>query len=247
MKVYLAATALLLEPINAQQLLTSNQRRLRNRELSDKLSDNNSTSTAAAATVSNSNLLRKLSKAGKSKAGGLATAAANVTTPLPDPKEHSLTGVYAGVDTEDATQSQLYIVCDNDEDKGVLCDIMLRDPRFSACDKLNPGTTKHGVGIATEVPQDSIDDFLFDLYCLDPGEREIDYTKGPTTTLLGNIEILPDGSLRRTGPGLFYAKISLPGIKDETSDEVANIDDESFNPNGKYRGVDLVDGSVQVS
>jgi hypothetical protein len=185
MKVYLAAAAsLLLEPINAQQL-ASNQRRLRNRNLSD--------STAT------------LSKAGKSKA-------------------HSLTGVYAGIDTEDATFQQLYIVCDNDDDKdeGVLCDITLQDARFSTCDQFVPGTNG-GVGIANEIPQNSIDDFKIDLYCLQPDEIEIDFSNDPTATLTGDIEILQDGSLRRTGPGFFYSKVSLPEIKDKSIEEIPNI------------------------
>ena len=83
---------------------------------------------------------------------------------------------------------------------------------------------------------------------MQPGETEINFSKDPTTTLLGNIEVLEDGSLRRTGPGFFYNKVSLPEIKDVSNDdEVANIDDETFDPNGNYRGVDLEDGSFQVS
>ena len=217
MKVCLAAAAaasLLLEPINAQQL-ASNQRRLRNRNLSES-------------TV-------PLSKAGKSKASKSMDA-------------HSLTGRYAGIDTETATGQRLFIVCDDDEDKdeGVLCNITLRDARFSTCDQIVPGTNG-GVAIANGVPRDSIDNFQFKLYCLQPGETEIDYNKDPTTYLPGDIEVLQDGSLRRTGPGFFYPKVSLPEIKDVSSDEVPNIDDETFDPNGRYRGVDLADGSIQVS
>ena len=214
MKVFLAAAAsLLLEPINAQQL-ASNQRHLRNRNLSD--------STAA------------LSKAGKSKASKSMEA-------------HSLTGRYFGVDFEDATSQQLYIVCDDeDKDEGGICNITLQDSRFSTCDQIVRGTN-NGVGIANSIPQDSIDNFQFDLYCLQPGETEINFSNGPTATLPGNIDVLPDGSLRRTVPGFFYNKVSLPEIKDVSSDEVANIDDETFNPNGRYPGVDLREGSIQVS
>ena len=225
MKVFLAATAsLLLKPINAQQL-ASNQRRLRNRNLSDSTA-----AAAAAASQSNSNPFRKLSKAGKTEV------------------RSSLTGIYIGIDTEDASPQQLLIVCDNDEDKdkGVLCDITLQDARFSTCDQIVQGTNI-GVAIASGVPQESIDNFQFKLYCLQPGETVIDYTKDPTTYLPGDIEILGDGSLRRTVPGFFYPKVSLPEIKDVSSDEVANIDDEIFDPNGSYRGVDLEDGSLQVS
>lgn len=215
MKVYLAAAAsLLLEPINAQQL-ASNQRRLRNRNLSDSIAT--------------------LSKAGKSKASKSMEA-------------HSLTGRYRGFDTEDATPQQLYIVCDDDEDKdeGGLCNITLYDARFSTCEKIVPGTNG-GVGIANDIPKDSIDNFFFKLYCLQPGETVIDFTNDPTATLPGNIDILQDGSLRRTVPDFFYSKTSLPEIKDVSSDEVTDINDESFNPNGSYRGNDLEDGSVQVS
>ena len=220
MKVFLAAAAaasLLLEPINAQQL-ASNQRQRRLRNRN--LSD----STAA------------LSKAGKSKASKSMEA-------------QSLTGVYNSVDTEDATVQNLLIVCDDDEDKdeGGICNITLQDARFSTCDQIVPGTNG-GVAIANGIPIDSINDFKFDLYCLQPGETVIDYNKDPTTTLPGDIEVLPDGSLRRTVPGFFYSKVSLPEIKDVSNDEeVANIDDETFDPNGNYRGVDLEDGSFQVS
>jgi len=215
MKVYLAAVAsLLLEPINAQQL-ASNQRRLRNRNLSD--------STAT------------LSKAGKSKASKSMEA-------------HSLTGVYRGVDIEDATAQNLYIVCDDNEDKdeGGICNITLFDSWFSTCDQIVPGTNG-GVAIKNDIPQNSIGNFKFDLYCLQPGETVIDYTKGPTTTLPGNIDILQDGNLRRTVPDFFYSKVSLPEIKDESSKEVPDINDETFNPNGSFLGVDLDDGSIQVS
>ena len=129
MKFYLAAAAsLLLEPINAQQL-ASNQRRLRNRNLSES-------------TV-------PLSKAGKSKASKSMEA-------------QSLTGAYEGIDFEDATRQQLFIVCDDNEDKveGGICNITLEDPRFSTCDQIFPGTTG-GVGIANDVPLDSIDNFMF--------------------------------------------------------------------------------------
>ncbi|KAL7455667.1 hypothetical protein ACHAWC_007212 [Mediolabrus comicus] len=188
---------------------------------------------------------------GKSKLPTKTPTSSPVLPPTlpPTPEEaHSLTGIYIGIDTEDATGQQLNIVCDDDDedkDEVSLCNITLRDSRFSACDLLVPYSSDHGVGIAKDIPKDSIGNFQFELYCLKPGETEIDFNSDPTTTLPGDIEILPDGSLRRTGPDFFYAKVSLPEIKDENGDEVPDIDDEKFNPNGSYRGLDLRDGSVQ--
>lgn len=194
------------------------------------------------------NSLSKLDKAGKSKAGGVtAAAAANATTLLDPTETRSLTGVYTGIDTKDASTQRVVLFCDVDEekDKGV-CDIILADNRFSTCDLINPGTND-GIGIANSIPIDSIGDFTIDLYCLEPGETEIDFSKKPSTTLRGDMEILADGGIHRKGAGFFYPQVSIPEITDMTR-EVVNINDKSVNINGRYRGIDLIGGgATQVS
>ena len=153
----------------------------------------------------------------------------------------SLTGTYIGVDTDDASLQTLELLCDEKH-----CDFFLTDPRFSTCEQeLGAGTFNTGVGIAKSVPVDSLDDFKIALYCLQEGETEIDFDDDPTTYLTGNIELLPGGGIRRTGPGFSYSKTSVPEIKDTASKSIS-INDKSINLNGQYRGIDLQDGSGQV-
>lgn len=193
------------------------------------------------------NSTTEVGKAGKSKAGAVTAAAANATTHLDPTETRSLTGVYTGIDTKDASTQRVVLFCDVDEekDKGV-CDITLADNRFSTCDLINPGTND-GIGIANSIPIDSIGDFSIDLYCLEPGETEIDFSKKPSTTLRGDMEILADGGIRRKGAGFFYPQVSIPEITDMTR-EVVNINDKSVNINGRYRGMDLIGGgATQVS
>jgi len=151
----------------------------------------------------------------------------------------SLTGYYFGIDTDDASSQKIELLCNEK-----LCDVTLGDSRFSTCEReLGAGTFNTGVGIAKNVPVDSLDDFKIALYCLQEGETVIDLDDDPTTYLTGDIELLPGGGIRRTGPGFSYSKSSVPEIKDAAS---KSTNDKSINLNGQYRGIDLQDGSRQV-
>jgi len=153
----------------------------------------------------------------------------------------SLTGLYFGYDTEDATTQILTLVCD-DDNNGV-CNVSLRDTIFSTCAALNPEAKfVSGVALARDVPKDLLDNFKFDLYCLDEGQTEIDYTKPRTTTLTGNIKVSSDGRITRTGPGFTYTPISSEIIKDIQGDKL-DINDSVYNINGSYEGTDIRDGS----
>jgi len=153
----------------------------------------------------------------------------------------SLTGTYFGLDTDDASPQNLELLCDEEQ-----CDVILADPRFSTCEReLGAGTFNTGVGIAKNVPVDSLDDFKIAFYCLQEDETVIDFDADPTTYLTGNIELLPGGGIRRTGPGFSYSKSSVPEIKDTASKSIS-INDKSINLNGQYRGIDIQDGSLQV-
>jgi len=237
MQFFLAAAALLLKPTNAQQLPTS---RGRLRVLSDATSTHSNGQAAHLPAMESSSMsMMGIAASAKGSGSGIASGKSGKSVKSgKSAKLRSLTGIYRAIDTEDGTPQNLSIFCN----EGV-CDVTLKDARFSTCDKIVPGTNG-GVGIAKGIPQGSIGKFTIDLYCLEQDEIVIDFSKGPTTTLQGDIEILPEGGLRRTGPRFFYAKTTVPKIKDATSKDV-DVNDKSVNINGKFRGIDLDDGSIQ--
>lgn len=106
-----------------------------------------------------------------------------------------VTGRYDGQDLEDGTLQSLSLIC-----KDGLCDIWLGDIQFSTCAKIT-GNIFGGLGVARDVPQDSLHDFKMDLYCFrDASETQIDYSKPPASTLTGNMDFLPNGGIQYKGP-----------------------------------------------
>ena len=155
----------------------------------------------------------------------------------------TLTGYYSGFDTEDGSPQSIALLCDEVEKT---CDITLRDSRFSTCEQiLGTGSFFGGVGIAKGVPVKSLDDFSIELFCVENKGGTVDFTKQPTTTLTGDIEILPNGQLRRTGPGFFYSSISV--FAENGKKTFGDIDDLGYNVNGQFVGIDVSDGSQEVS
>ena len=155
----------------------------------------------------------------------------------------TLTGYYSGFDTEDGSPQSIALLCDEVEKT---CDLTLRDSRFSTCEQiLGTGSFFGGVGIAKGVPIKSLDDFSIKLFCVENKGGTVDFTKQPTTTLTGDIEILPNGQLRRTGPGFFYSTISV--FAENGKKTFGDIDDLGYNVNGKFVGNDVSDGSQEVS
>ena len=155
----------------------------------------------------------------------------------------TLTGYYSGFDTEDGSPQSIALLCDEVEKT---CDITLRDSRFSTCEQiLGTGSFFGGVGIAKGVPIKSLDEFSIELFCVENKGGTVDFTKQPTTTLTGDIEILPNGQLRRTGPGFFYSTISV--FAENGKKTFGDIDDLGYNVNGKFVGNDVSDGSQEVS
>ena len=158
-------------------------------------------------------------------------------------KVAALTGYYSGFDTEDGSPQSIALLCDEDEKT---CDVTLRDSRFSTCEqKLGTGTFFGGVGIAKGVPVTSLRDFQIELFCVENKGGSIDFTEEPTTTLTGDLEFLPNGQLRRTGPGFFYSKLTV--FTENGKKTSGDIDDLGYNVNGKFVGVDVSDGSQQLS
>ena len=153
----------------------------------------------------------------------------------------NISGRYLGtLDSESGSPSNLFLSC---KGKNNLCDITLQQSRFATC--IESGI---GVGIAKNVPRDKLDDFEIKLYCKKQGETEIDSLGMPSTYLVGNIEFLSDGIIRRSGsgsgPSITYFKSSNPVVKDFSK---KNKKKNSVPPlNGRYAGVDTEDGSGQV-
>jgi len=151
----------------------------------------------------------------------------------------SLNGSYSGSDTEDGSGNSLQIFCEDG-----LCDVILGDSKFSTCTKITGNPFLGGRGIAKNIPEDSLGDFTIDLFCLREGAIEFDDV--PVGTLTGNIRVLQNGVIQRTGPGFLYYK---------TSDESTSVVDPTgyyFNTasikNGAQQNVNLVctDGKCDV-
>lgn len=159
--------------------------------------------------------------------------------------EKSLAGQYFGFDTEDGSPQNLFVLCGDET-----CDITLQDSRFSTCEQvLGAGEFFGGVAVARDVPADSLDDFSLELYCIEESGGSIDFTKSPSSILTGDVQVLPNGQLIRTGPGFFYTMQSF--IKTEEDGamievEAGDIDDVGYNINGDYTSVDMSDGSAEV-
>ena len=165
-----------------------------------------------------------------------------------------ISGRYLGLDNESGNPSYLFLSCDP---KNNLCDIILQaGGRFSNCDESDPNPF-NGLGIAKNIPRDQLGDFQIKLYCKKQGETEIDLLGMPSTYLVGNIEFLSDGIIRRGGPGIVYYKANNPVVKDMTSvnskkNKMKNLasktSSDSVSPplNGQYIGTDTEDGSGQL-
>mmetsp|Transcript_26342 Transcript_26342/g.30099 ORF Transcript_26342/g.30099 Transcript_26342/m.30099 type:complete len:402 (-) Transcript_26342:185-1390(-) len=118
------------------------------------------------------------------------------------------TGSYAGTDTEDGTGQIMNIYCNDG-----MCDVKLGDNGFSTCSSITGNPFYGGIAMARNVPEESLDNFKLDLYCLGVGETQFGNT--PTTTLTGNMIVLKDGIISRTGPGFtFYLMNDKNGSTD---------------------------------
>ena len=161
----------------------------------------------------------------------------------------NISGRYLGLDAESGNPSNLYLSCDG---KNNLCDIILQPGRFSNCDEDNPNPF-NGLGIAKNIPRDQLGDFKIKLYCKKQGETEIDLFGMPSTYLVGNIEFLSDGIIRRNGPSIVYYKDVNPVVKDMISpkkNKMKNLASKTSSVSppliGQYIGADTEDGSGQL-
>jgi len=110
-------------------------------------------------------------------------------------------GMYFGNDIEDGSTQHIDILC-----TGGYCDITLLDYGFSTCARINGYSIFGGVAVARNISEDSLDDYTLNLFCdAIPSEIDIDNDE-PTTTLTGDIIVLKDGIIHRSGPGLTYYK-----------------------------------------
>jgi len=144
----------------------------------------------------------------------------------------NINGSYSGIDTDDGSNSGLNIYCNDDK----LCDINLLDASFDTCSAINGLDFYRGFGVARNIPQDSLDQFEIQLYCLTTEELDVDInnpSRKPDAILTGNISRLQDGLLRRTGPGFAYYLQSRPSSP--TNDFVKRL-----------VGIDVEDGSFQT-
>ena len=117
------------------------------------------------------------------------------------------------------------------------CDVTLQDTSFSTCQAITGDPFFTGVGLAKNVPRDSLDDFVIELYCLAEGQLVIDPSQDPTGTLEGNLELDRVGILRRPGRGVTYLKNS----PDDTAEAFSVYKDITT----VFFGTDLEDGSFQ--
>ncbi len=100
----------------------------------------------------------------------------------------------------------------------VTCDIILSDTSWSGCKGLVSQSFYQGAGIAKVVPRDSLSNFNIKSYCLKDDERVVDYEK-PHQLLSGNLTLVRDGILQRTGtgPGIKYIKIGPNEVEEPFS------------------------------
>lgn len=87
------------------------------------------------------------------------------------------------------------------------CDITLSDNSWSICKDLLSQSFYQGIAIAKDVPRESLSDFEIKLYCLEENERVINYNRTSDATLTGNLALVRDGIIQRTGPGTNYIRI----------------------------------------
>ena len=118
------------------------------------------------------------------------------------------------------------------------CDIILEELSFSACKALVGQSFFQGIGVAKNIPRDSLDSFDIKLYCLEEDELNIDYDREPDEFLTGNLTRVRHGILQRTGPGITYLKQYPKEVKDAFS----VYEDITLS----FRGTDTEDGSHQV-
>jgi len=147
-------------------------------------------------------------------------------------KDRSPTGIYTGIDIEDGTNQFLSMYCENG-----LCNVRLDDIVFTTCIAVTGNSYFGGVAIADGIPEDSLDNFDLDLYCVQKGKLEIDLDNDtPVTTLKGDMVFLEKGVIRRTSTGFTY----FSNFKGDLS-----ADKPSVPHNGYYYGLDTEDGSTQ--
>jgi hypothetical protein len=107
-----------------------------------------------------------------------------------------------GMDIEDGSMQYIDLLCI----KG-LCDITLQDVSFSTCINFTTADIYlGGLAIARNIPQESLNNFKLDLYCVtDPRQifLGINYTL-PTTTLNGSMVFIDDGIVSRTAKNFTY-------------------------------------------
>ena len=141
------------------------------------------------------------------------------------------TSRFSGTDTEDGSLQALDLVCDNG-----LCNVTLTDSSFSTCIKELNLPFFGGLARAINIPQEDLDNFELDLYCLLPNQSEIDFDAEPTTTLVGNFEVLGEGIVKRTKTGFVYSSVFY-----ENDAQV-----QGAISNGRYQGTNTLFGSNEV-
>jgi len=108
-------------------------------------------------------------------------------------------GFYYGTILDNGLFGILTIYCNENK----LCDIVSSSIFSNHCLRLRPDVQPrpfNGVAIVKDVPQDSLDDFDIDLYCL-ALVQQVDYgTTKPTTTMKGGMVALGNGIVTASDP-----------------------------------------------
>merc|ERR1711957_735061 len=121
---------------------------------------------------------------------------------------------------------------------------MGQDASFSTCiNNIAGDIYLGGLAIARNIPQDSLDNFKLDLYCIDDIYQlsiGIDYNADPVASLDGSMLFLEDGIIRRTGTNFVYFN-RFRG--DNLGGSSGKVNKAMTISNGKYRGAIYLDGS----
>ena len=144
----------------------------------------------------------KFPKVAKSRYGNMC-----MSMSMP-PITQNPSGYYNGLDIEDSSEQLIQLTC-----SGGVCEIILLDSLFATC-----GGIFGGIGLARNIPQDSLNDFEISLYCKQSSDSVIDVNGEPSGTLDGSLAFLSDGGIHRKGPDFIYYKVSVAEVESNRID-----------------------------
>jgi hypothetical protein len=105
-------------------------------------------------------------------------------------------GIYEGIDTDDGSRQLLSIQCTRNT-----CDFKLSDTSFSSCNTTLNGADVLTNGLASASGVNNMASFKFNLACAPSIGADVEATDKQLT---GNLKILDEGVIQRTGPGFVY-------------------------------------------